>query len=66
MPSEPPVVPNDDRAGTGAPAAGDDRVTPGPVPAAIDTVFAPQDGLSGFIPQVIREHGEEAADPPAT
>lgn len=62
MPIE-PRVPLDEAA-SGAtmpspddPATGRDRGS-----IAVDTVFAPQDGLSGFVPQVIREVGTEDGD----
>lgn len=61
MPSEPHGCQDEDRAGTETPAAADDGRTP--APAAIDTVFAPQDGLSGFIPQVIREERLDMPEP---
>lgn len=67
MTSDPHVPVDDDPAGTAAPAPGD-AVVSDPVPGAVDTVFAPQDGLSGFSPQVIRERrdGEDAPEPPAS
>lgn len=63
MPSEPHVPQDDDLAGAAAPTPGDDDPALGPAPGAVDTVFAPQDGLSGFTPQVIRERREDAPGP---
>lgn len=67
MSNEPHGPEDDAPAGTRSPTPGEDAAAPGPAPDVVDTVFAPQDGLSGFVPQVIRERrdGEDAPEPPA-